>query len=139
VYFLPSLLRNTNRQHLGDVAQGKFIPSLKEASSILLTFLLTVLAWVVFRSENIGHALQYITDLFKNPGSYLLLSNYTAHITIVNLILVLLIVEWLGRQSKHALEKIPFKRPTRYMVYCLIILIIFWYGGKEQQFIYFQF
>ena len=39
-------------------------PSLKEISLMLLTFGLTVIAWIFFRAENIGHALNYIYRLF---------------------------------------------------------------------------
>ncbi|SVC13370.1 uncharacterized protein METZ01_LOCUS266224, partial [marine metagenome] len=49
IYFLPLLLLNKNRNHLGVVAEGKLFPSLKELYSIFLTFILTVLAWIFFR------------------------------------------------------------------------------------------
>ncbi len=50
-------------------------------------------------------------------------------------------IEWLGRKDQFAIENIIDKwQPIfRYLFYYIIVYFIFWYGGKEQQFIYFQF
>jgi D-alanyl-lipoteichoic acid acyltransferase DltB (MBOAT superfamily) len=143
VYFLPLLLRNTNRQHLGVVAQGKYVPSLNEFVSMLLTFLLTVLAWVFFRAENIGHAVSYIVGMFKHLGSYMLLSNYTAYSSTLNLVLVFLIVEWLGRQQQYAIQNIDVIKNTwlRWLVYFVMVVLILFISlnNTPQEFIYFDF
>lgn len=73
VYFLPLLLTNNNRNNLATVAQGKALPSLKEISFMLLTFGLTVFAWIFFRAVNIEHAISYISEivspsLFSKPN-----------------------------------------------------------------------
>ena len=70
LFFLPLLLTKKNRNNLEVVAQGSVLPSLKELFSILLTFSLTVFAWVFFRAENLSHAIQYILDVFSQPISY---------------------------------------------------------------------
>jgi alginate O-acetyltransferase complex protein AlgI len=141
IYFLPLLLTNKNRNNLEVVAQGKVLPSLKELFSILLTFSLTVFAWVFFRAENLSHAVQYVSDLFKHPGSFLLVSVYMKHKVIILLLLIFVLVEWFGREGQYAIAHlgIKWKRPFRYALYYVIIISIFWFGGKEQQFIYFQF
>jgi hypothetical protein len=106
-----------------------------------ITFSLTVLAWVFFRAENIEHALQYIVGIFRHPGSFLLMSIYYKYKTLLVLIFIFLIIEWLGRENKYAIEKLGFnwKRPYRYAFYYIIIFAIIFLGGKQQQFIYFQF
>lgn len=145
IYFLPLLLTNSNRNNIGIVAQGKFLPSLKETLSILLTFGLTIVAWIFFRSENIGHAFEYLSGIFKHPGSYLLLSTYiniyNSYIQIIFLISTMLTIEWIGREQQYAIAKIGFKwtRPLRQALYIALIVTIIWLGGNEQQFIYFQF
>ena len=63
LYFMPLLLLKKNRVHTGIVAQGKYVPSVKELSQTGITFGLTVLAWIFFRAENMSHALQIIQDL----------------------------------------------------------------------------
>lgn len=46
MYFLPLLLTQNNRANLDIVAQGKNVPSFREFSSMLVTFGLTVFAWI---------------------------------------------------------------------------------------------
>ena len=142
IYFLPLLLTKTNRNHLDTIAQGKLLPNLKEFLLMLLTFSLTVFAWIFFRAENIGHAISYITEILS-PSLFSIpkfAGMYNALITII-LIGVFVLIEWFGREGQYAISNLglKWKRPIRYAMYYAIIIAIFWFGGKEQQFIYFQF
>lgn len=138
IYFLPLLLTNNNRNNLETVAQGKLLPNLKEVSFMLLTFGLTVFAWIFFRAENIGHAISYISEIFS---SSLFTIPEIRPRNLILLIMLFVFIEWLGREGQYALSNlgIKWKRPLRYAMYYAIIIAIFWFGGKEQQFIYFQF
>ncbi len=107
IYFLPLLLAKKNRNNLDVVAQGKYVPNIREFFAILLTFSLTVFAWIFFRAENIGHALQYITDIFKHPESFLLYGAYGEHKKVILLIIVFLIVEWFGKEGQICNRKSP--------------------------------
>ena len=60
IYFLPLLLTKNNRNNLDIAAHGRNLPSIRELSLMLLTFSLTVFAWIFFRADNIGHAISYI-------------------------------------------------------------------------------
>ncbi|SDH02697.1 MBOAT family O-acyltransferase [Psychroflexus sediminis] len=142
IFFLPLLLTKKNRNNLEIVAQNKYIPTLKELFLMLGTFGLTVFAWIFFRAENIGHAFNYISKIlsksfFETPKFF---GMRNALITII-LIGIFVIIEWLGREQKFAIENIGFKlnKPLRHITYYAIIIAIFWFAGKEQQFIYFQF
>tara|TARA_B100000809_G_scaffold241621_1_gene264957 strand:+ start:418 stop:1866 length:1449 start_codon:yes stop_codon:yes gene_type:complete len=142
IYFLPLLLTNKNRNNIETVAQGNIFPSLKEFSSMLLTFGLTVFAWIFFRAENVGHAFSYISgilspSLFSSP--YFPGIGLTVPTIILTFIFIL--IEWQGREGQFAIQNlgIKWKRPLRYAMYYAIFIAIFWFGGKEQQFIYFQF
>lgn len=142
IYFLPLLLMNKNRSHLGGIGESSYLPTLKEFLQILLTFSLTVFAWIFFRANDINHATDFITRIFT-PALFsipVFQGRGSAFITLV-LIFVFISTEWFGREGRHALEKLGlnWKRPIRYMMYYMIIFAIFWFGGKEQQFIYFQF
>ncbi|RNC80033.1 MAG: MBOAT family protein [Balneola sp.] len=141
IYFLPLMLTNNNRNYLDTVASGKFLPNIKEITQILLTFALTVFAWIFFRAENIGHAIQYISSMFHNPDSFLILGTYLKYKTIILLLSIFILIEWLGRDGQYAISNLglSWKRPLRYGMYYALILAIFWFGGKEQEFIYFQF
>ena len=143
IYFLPLLLTNNNRKNLGVVAEGKLLPSFRELIAMLTTFTLTVFAWIFFRAENISHAFDYVSEIFsesllKVPH----FNNGTNSIPTIIFTIVFVLIEWIGRKDKFAIESIFLKqkRPLRYFLYCIIFFsILFWYSGKEQQFIYFQF
>lgn len=140
-YFLPLLLTKNNRNHIDIIAKGKIFPTFKETLLVFITFSLTVFAWIFFRAENVGHALQYISGVFKNPESFLEINNYLEYKKIIFLISIFIILEWLGRENQYALEKIAvsWKRPFKYALYYMILFAIFWFSGNEQEFIYFQF
>lgn len=142
IYFLPVLLTNNNRNNLEIVAQGKFLPSIKELSYMLLTFGLTVFAWIFFRANNIGHAISYISEILS-PSLFTIpkFAGIWKALTTIILIGIFVLIEWQGREGQYAISQlgIKWKRPLRYAMYYAIIIAIFWFGGKEQQFIYFQF
>jgi alginate O-acetyltransferase complex protein AlgI len=142
VFFLPLLLTKNNRNHIEIVAQGKHLPELKELMLMLLTFSLTVVAWIFFRAENIGHAIAYISEIFS---SSLISMPYfdgikRATITII-FVVIFIVLEWIGREQQYAIAAIgnSWKRPIRYALYYAIIISILWFGSKEKEFIYFQF
>ena len=138
VYFLPLLLTKNNRSNLDTVAPGRLLPNLKEFLSILLTFSMTVFAWIFFRADTMTHAVSYISGIFSNS---LLSMPEIRPTNVLLLIASFVFIEWVGREDQYAIEKLgmKWKRPVRYAFYYAIILAIFWFAGKEQEFIYFQF
>ena len=142
IYFLPLLLTNKNRNNLEIVAQGNYLPTARELLQMLSTFTLTVFAWIIFRANDITHAFHYISEIFsasilETPK----LSDSKDAIITMLLVFIFIFIEWLGRESQFALEHLglKWKRPLRHALYYTIIIALFWYNGKEQQFIYFQF
>ena len=141
-YFLPLLLSGKNRHNLNTIGQGKVLPDIKEFSMMMVTFALTVFAWIFFRANNIGHALSYIAKIFSlSIFSVPHFSGMTGAIITVLLVIVFILVEWKGREHEYAIAHlgISWKPSVRYAMYYAIILAIFWFGGKQQEFIYFQF
>jgi alginate O-acetyltransferase complex protein AlgI len=142
IYFLPLLLANKNRKNLDVVAQEKLFPSLKNMLSILGTFLLTVFAWIFFRAESIHDAFDYIYRMLNNDLLTIPKYKFLKDIAyIVLLILFFTIVEWYGRKNLYAIENIKSVSSNlrRYGFYFLLAILIFLFGGKTQEFIYFQF
>ena len=128
--------------NLGGVADGRILPSFKEFIQILSTFGLTVLAWIFFRAENIQHAFSYISEIFS-PSLFSVpaFSDLPKVGTVAILLLVFIVIEWMGRRNEYAIEHLglKWKAPIRYAFYYILILALFYFGGQEQQFIYFQF
>ena len=138
LYFMPLLLSNRNRANLDIVGQGKIFPSFREALAVLITFALTVFAWIFFRAESLSHAFSYISGMFS--GDLFSIPKVNALVVLI-LIGIFMLVEWIGREYPYAIAHIGFKWPrvVRWGFYYLIITAIFVFGGKEQEFIYFQF
>jgi len=138
LYIMPSIIFNTNRNNLNIVAQGKYLPTIKEVFQIGVTFGLTVFAWIFFRANNIEHAISYISDIFS---SSLFSIPKILPKTLFLLISIFWLIEWFGRAGQFAIEKINFKLPKilRWGFYYIIVFVIFYFSGKEQHFIYFQF
>jgi D-alanyl-lipoteichoic acid acyltransferase DltB (MBOAT superfamily) len=142
LYFLPLLLTKNNRNHLDVVAKGKYFPSIKEFALMVLTFGLTVLAWIFFRANSLDHALSYIASIFSS--SLFTLPEFSGvgrAFRLFILILIFMLVEWVGRENQFAIQQLGLKwsRPLRRGMYFIFIILIFWFGQNEQQFIYFQF
>jgi len=138
IYFLPLMLTNKNRNNLDIVAKGRLIPSIRESINILITFGLTVIAWIFFRAQNLGHAMSYLSGMFS--ASIFTKPEVRPKLEIV-LICIFIIIEWLGRDQQYAIEKIGinYHRVLRWGFYILICFSIFVFQGKQQEFIYFQF
>jgi D-alanyl-lipoteichoic acid acyltransferase DltB (MBOAT superfamily) len=142
LYIMPSIVLNTHRNNLDIVAKGKFMPSLNDFLAICLTFSLTVLAWIFFRATNVSHAFSYISEIFsRSLFTIPRFPDIGNSIVIIFLTILFIIVEWIGREHQYAIAHLGLKwyKPIRWAMYYGIILTIFYFTGKEQQFIYFQF
>lgn len=138
IFFLPLLLTNNNRRNLDVVALNSFLPSVKDVISILITFLLTTLAWIFFRADNVSQAFAILseigsTSLFQFPELFPIFT--------FCLIAVFLIIEWTGRTGDFGLERIAYysPKPVRWAIYMILITSLFLSNTAEQEFIYFQF
>ncbi|MDB5272344.1 MAG: D-alanyl-lipoteichoic acid acyltransferase DltB, superfamily [Chitinophagaceae bacterium] len=138
LYILPSIFFNTHRTHLDSVAQGKYLPTLKEFFSMLLTFSLTVFAWIFFRSANLGEAFHYISIIFS--GS---LFTKPSIIPLLQLLLVsgFVLIEWFGREQSYAIAQLGLRgsKIIRWGIYYILILSIIYFTKGDEPFIYFQF
>ena len=139
--FLPLILMGKNRKYTNLVAEGRALPTLKEVGQMLLTFMLAVVGWIIFRAKSIDEAWGYFHELFsKSLFSMPWLKNKETYLVIMASILVMLVVEWINRGKQHGLV-LPPKMPVglRYLVYVLLAVIIIRFSGTPSAFIYFAF
>jgi hypothetical protein len=124
------------------VARGQYLPSLKEFFQIAMTFALTVFAWIFFRSDSLSHAFEIIAKILSKTTLTIpeFRGLYKAMVTML-LTAFFIILEWIGRENDFAIQKFGFKwkRSYRWMFYLVIVFFIFYFAGKEQVFIYFNF
>lgn len=138
-YFLPLLLLNLNRKNTDTVAENRWLPNLKELFQMGITFFITVIAWIFFRAASIGDAFEYLGYMFT-PS--LLSKPDVFSIKLFYILCLFVVMEWTQRTKQHGLEldegvRIP--RMLRWSFYYALILAISWFGGSQQEFIYFQF
>jgi len=138
LYFLPLMLLNKNRVHTSVVAEDKHLPTIKEFFQISFTFLITIFAWIFFRSPTVSSALNYFGkiisfSLFNTPE--------IVPIPLIGLIIILIIVEWIQREKQFGLEFKENKpsKTLRWIIYILVSFLIVIFFGKNNTFIYFQF
>lgn len=147
IYFLPLLLSQNNRTHLGVVAQGRLLPTLKEFGQMAITFGLTCFAWIFFRAKDLPHAADYIhriwLSIIQSPQMEAAKGFPTRLGGGLVIILVLFFIqEWRARHEKHALETLGRHWPSvwRWLMYAVLFgLVILHLGGQKNAFIYFQF
>jgi len=143
LYYLPVMLRRKHRDHLDVVARGRLLPNGSEAFRMSLTFVLVLLAWVFFRAESLGHAMQYLGTIFS-PSLFSVpdFDQRTYALLTLLLLTFFMIIEWLGRSREYAIEKLGLGWP-RYLRWGWYMFLIFLIGmfmqTEETPFIYFQF
>ena len=149
IYFLPSLLKGTNRKNIQVISVTKKFPGLGDFSRIIKTFFLTVIAWVFFRSATLAGAFDFLRRTITNEGT----SNYYESLSNDNLlqflftlvlIAVLIIYEWLSRSKDFVKVDVLFGdrvKPvlTISMVTIFILIILIQTRNESVDFIYFQF
>ena len=145
--FVPLLLLNKNRRYRDTVAtvtlpdgtvKTKWLPSLKEAGQMLLTFALAVFGWIIFRATsiaNVGIYLQHIFDISLFSPPMIITGVKRTLLSIV----ILLVVEWLHRDKQHGLDLSNRNKAIQLAISYAIVLFILEFGANAQSFIYFQF
>ena len=139
LFFLPLLLFQKNRKNLAVVAENRFLPSVKDAMAIAITFGLTTLAWIFFRSETIGQAMDILGSIFSK-GIHEAPTVFPVKVLVY--IVLFMSIEWLGRRKQYAIEDLSFlSKPLRWVFYLGLIITIYFLGrfSQEIEFIYFQF
>ena len=140
ICFLPLLLIGRNRRYTDIVAQGRRIPSSREAFQMIATFIIIVFGWVFFRAPNVGSAVNWVGRmLIVDGGLNFSGTGITGLLPLAPWIITLIAVEWTNRAHLHGLQRLPSRNWQRFAIYWLILLVILLEQGSQQQFIYFQF
>jgi alginate O-acetyltransferase complex protein AlgI len=138
LYVMPTVIFKVKNRYEDTVAHGRMLPNIKEIFQMLGTFGLFVFALTLFRSSNLSHAYQYISEIFsKSLFAYPQVLPSKLLLTI----LVFMTIEWIGREQEFAIETFHLKwpKPIRWAFYYSIVISIFYFYSSDQQFFYFQF
>ena len=141
--YIPLYVFNRNRNNLDTVAEGKLLPSMIDLLQIGITFSITVLLWVFFRSDSVGEAYIYLSGIFDSSIlSIPDIQNKGTAVSTIAMIVFMLAMEWSSRMSAHGLDCVVSIRSrfVRWMFYFLIVFCIGMYSSQTPNgFIYFQF
>jgi D-alanyl-lipoteichoic acid acyltransferase DltB (MBOAT superfamily) len=140
IYIMPSILFKSNRNHLDIVAEGKIFPSIKEVFAMLLTFTLTLFAWIFFRADTVPAAFSYIGGIFN---ASLFTIPYKLNTDFLVIIILFFSLEWIQRSKHHALQFSQIKGLRYYAIAALCSIVVWsiflWGNFGNKAFIYFQF
>jgi alginate O-acetyltransferase complex protein AlgI len=139
LYYVPGILFGNIKKKKAEnkeiIAHNRRFPTVPEIGGVLLTFGLTLIAWVFFRSPDIHSAFAYLGRMVTftfNRQEFMLYNNLL-------LVLILLIIEWNTRENEHPLKIDRFPLILRWATYYTMSALIFLYFREEVTFIYFQF
>ncbi len=141
LFFLPLLLFGRNRKHLGGVAEGRLLPTIKELFQMAATFTLAMSAWAIFRADTIpqlGSWLMSVVTLKGGLGTAGM-SGAGDFIKVLLWVVVLFIVEWINRGQAFGCALYPKSRFFRWICYLVLFETIIFFQGRSESFIYFQF
>lgn len=142
VLFMPLILMGKNRRFTDTVAANRMLPTWREMGQMLLTFVLVVIGWIIFRAESITQAWEYLGRMWQwgtLKASYRFFTQSDIYTTSW-LIVLMLVVEWVQRNKKHGLEFVEsYSWVVRYVVYAIMFLLLILFYGQNETFIYFQF
>ncbi len=127
IIFIP-LLIGRKRRFESDT------PGFRDLPQILITFVLVMICWILFRAESILEAGQYLARMVTHS---LNLDISFSLLTATPFIGLLLAIEWLSRR----LEYPDFNNPPlsrAFQVFLLVMIVVF-ASDTSPQFIYFQF
>jgi D-alanyl-lipoteichoic acid acyltransferase DltB (MBOAT superfamily) len=137
LYFLPLMLIKANRKNMGVTAEGRIFPSIRETFQMLLTFFITLIAWIFFRAENVSQAFAYLGEMFS--ASMLTIPSMD-YLKIMPLVFIFIIIEWISRDKQHALEISNWPVTFRWATYLVIgFVVLLSFDKSPHAFIYFQF
>ena len=140
--FLPLILLGRNRRHTGTVAEGRVLPSLREAGQMLLTFALAAFGWIIFRATGVPSLVAYLKSLVATTDfNHLMDKAQQLYIAAAGIVLML-VAEWFGRTAEHPLQgagRWLRRRWLRLAAYAVGFFLVLWFRGSSTEFIYFQF
>ena len=137
-------LLNINKKHKNIVAYKHILPSAKEILQMSITFILTVLGWIIFRAETMTQAIEIFRSIATNTFFEASLLYGKTYLLFA---LSMLVIEWFQRNKQHALQfsdkglfKYAFFRNSIYAILICITIMAYWAHIEDNsQFIYFQF
>ena len=147
-----SIIANTNEiSEFGNLfitlpdgtTKTKWLPSLKEAGQMLLTFALAVVGWIIFRANSMGALTTWVAGICSSSLLTMpWLMTMAFNLPLLISILLLLVVEWSNRTKEHAFQIADYPKLLQVLLFYFLVAAIIVSMFKNEltaTFIYFQF
>ena len=110
---------------------------------MLITFVLVMMGWIIFRATSMTQAVEYIVRMFSMERQTSVFVSFRASLWLIEVIMFSLCVEWWNRSSEHEFKKVVSNKYIRTFVYFILTASIFYSYmlsiEEDSTFIYFQF
>lgn len=136
--FLPLILTNRNRKHVGELIKIKSGGVIFSLSSMLFTFGLATLGWIVFRAQSISEAWDYLRKICTFSTGWPSGDKLSLGLCLL-FVGAFISMEWLTRNRRHGLDVASYPAIVRYGLYIAVACSILYYRAESSSFIYFQF
>ena len=110
----------------------------KELINMISIFTFVTFTFIFFRSDNITHALLFLSNIFS--VTFFLIPE-TPSFWVILLVIIFSLLELYGRQGDYVLDIILnyCNKALRWTLYLFFVVLILYYAGAEKTFLYFQF
>ena len=131
--FLPSFIFNTNRKYTTSIiAQNTLLPSPKELIQVITTFILVTIGWVLFRSETIVDAFNYLNQMIFE------INIPKSNRAVIPYVIILIMLDFIIRKNERL--KPYFLKHFIYVDSLYLISILYYFNKNSlSEFIYFAF
>lgn len=109
--------------------------------SIVFTFVLVTIGWIIFRAPTVTDAWEYVGAMCSN-GLWTMpyIGGVGSRAFTAIAIAVMMGAEWIQRNEHHGLAVMALRSKwLRYAIYIVLIAMMLWNGNPGDTFIYFQF
>lgn len=142
IFFIPLILNRKRKANVNLDEDFTLFPSLKEFFQMGITFTFTVFAWIFFRADDVSMAISIIKEIFSSSifmKPYVFGVGKEKAVLTITFIFILIIIEWFGRRKEIPIYTKENKIFLHWLICYMLVISIFLFGGKPQEFIYFQF
>ena len=142
LFFIPLILRGTMNKDKNP-AKNRILPTFREFTNIMGTFILVMFSFILIRIDSIHSAINYYNSLLsKSLFTIPKLTGIENTNMLIGLLLIIvfMLIEWVNRNNNYSFEKA--KNLNLFYQSCIILgltTLMFFLGGTQQDFIYFQF
>ena len=143
VLFLPMVCIGKHRESPSQIAEGRVLPTWKEAGQMLVTFGFVLFGWIIFRSESLHDFVLYVSgmcELGTLRASYRFFVQSDMWPKTV-FILIMMFVEWIQRGKEHGMDLSNIRNVWLRAACCLVLALVIYTFAYDTigTFIYFQF